>query len=89
MHEGLLDVLIQAGAMVEYPSCGPCIGGSMGVLGPEEICVSSSNRNFVGRMGHPTSKSYLTSPAVVAASAMAGYITIPDKKIGGIIKHEF
>ncbi len=67
--------------VVEYPSCGPCIGGHLGVLGPDEICVSSSNRNFKGRMGDPTSKSYLASPAVVAASALKGYITIPEKDI--------
>ena len=73
--------VIQAGGVVEYPSCGPCIGGQHGVLGPEEICISSSNRNFKGRMGDPTSESYLASPAVVAASALKGYITNPEKDI--------
>lgn len=81
LNEGLIEILIQAGGVVEYPSCGPCIGGHLGVLGPDEICVSSSNRNFKGRMGDPTSKSYLASPAVVAASALKGYITIPEKDI--------
>ncbi len=81
LNEGLIEIFIQAGGVVEYPSCGPCIGGHLGVLGPEEICISSSNRNFMGRMGDPTSKSYLASPAVVAASALKGYITIPVKDI--------
>jgi homoaconitate hydratase family protein len=81
LNEGLIEIFIKAGGVVEYPSCGPCIGGHLGVLGPEEICVSSSNRNFKGRMGDPTSKSYLASPAVVAASALKGYITIPEKDI--------
>ena len=81
LREGLIEVFVRAGGVVEYPSCGPCIGGHMGVLGPNEICVSTSNRNFKGRMGHPDSQSYLASPAVVAASALRGYITIPDTKI--------
>ncbi|MHA1647709.1 MAG: 3-isopropylmalate dehydratase large subunit [Promethearchaeota archaeon] len=81
LDEGLIEIFIKAGGVVEYPSCGPCIGGHLGVLGPEEVCVSSSNRNFKGRMGDPTSKSYLASPAVVAASALKGYITIPEKDI--------
>ena len=81
LDEGLIEIFIKAGGVVEYPSCGPCIGGHLGVLGPEEVCVSSSNRNFKGRMGDPTSKSYLASPAVVAASALKGYITIPEKNI--------
>ena len=81
LHEGLIEIFIKAGGVVEYPSCGPCIGGHMGVLGPGEICVSTSNRNFKGRMGDPTSQSYLASPAVVAASALKGYITIPEKRI--------
>ena len=81
LHEGLIEIFIQAGCVVEFPSCGPCIGGHLGVLGPEEVCVSSSNRNFKGRMGDPTSKSYLASPAVVATSALKGYITIPEKDI--------
>jgi homoaconitate hydratase family protein len=81
MEEGLLKIFIEAGGVVEYPSCGPCIGGHLGVLGPDEICVSSSNRNFRGRMGDPSSQSYLTSSAVVAASAIEGKITIPKSPI--------
>jgi 3-isopropylmalate/(R)-2-methylmalate dehydratase large subunit len=81
MKEGLLEILINAGAMVEYPTCGPCIGAQMGILGPNEVGISSSNRNFPGRMGHGSAKVYLSSPAVVAASAIAGYITIPEQSI--------
>lgn len=77
MNEGLFDIFLSAGAVIEYPSCGPCIGGHLGVLGPNEVCVSSSNRNFKGRMGHPTSQTYLASPASVTASAIKGYLTSP------------
>lgn len=77
MREGLLDIFVEAGAIVCAPSCGPCLGMSQGVLGPEEVCVSSTNRNFVGRMGHRSSKVYLASPATVAASAIAGRIIDP------------
>ncbi|MCF2139895.1 MAG: 3-isopropylmalate dehydratase large subunit [Candidatus Lokiarchaeota archaeon] len=80
MHEGLLEIFVQAGAMVEYPTCGPCIGGHMGVLGPDEICISSSNRNFKGRMGDPSSQTYLASSATVAASAITGHITSPPQE---------
>jgi homoaconitate hydratase family protein len=81
LHEGLIEIFIHAGGVVEYPSCGPCIGGHLGVLGPNEVCISSSNRNFKGRMGDPTSQSYLASPAVVAASAIKGHITLPEEPI--------
>jgi homoaconitate hydratase family protein len=81
LREGLIEIFVSAGGVVEYPSCGPCIGGHMGVLGPNEVCVSSSNRNFRGRMGDPSSKTYLASPAVVAASAINGVISIPSKGI--------
>ncbi len=77
LKEGLIEIFIRAGAVVGHPTCGPCIGGSMGVLGPDDICVSTSNRNFKGRMGHPASQSYLASPFVVAASALAGKISMP------------
>jgi len=79
MEEGLLRIFIEAGAIVSTPTCGPCLGGYMGVLGEGERCVSTTNRNFVGRMGHPKSEVYLASPAVAAASALTGKITNPDE----------
>ncbi len=78
MKEGLLEIFINAGAIVSTPTCGPCLGGHMGILAEHERCISTSNRNFVGRMGHPSSEIYLASPAVTAASAIAGYITTPE-----------
>jgi len=77
LKEGLIEIFINSGAVVGHSTCGPCIGGHLGVLGPEEICISSSNRNFVGRMGSPTSQVYLASPATVIASALKGEITDP------------
>jgi 3-isopropylmalate/(R)-2-methylmalate dehydratase large subunit len=76
--EGLIEVFLEAGAAVSTPGCGPCIGGHMGVLGKGEVGLFTSNRNFVGRCGDPTSKVYLSGPAVAAASAIAGYIVHPD-----------
>jgi len=81
LQEGLLEIFIKAGGVVEHPTCGPCIGGHLGVLGPNEVCVSTTNRNFRGRMGDPSSQTYLTSPAVAAASAVKGIITIPEHPI--------
>lgn len=78
MEEGLLRTFIEAGAIVSTPTCGPCLGGYMGVLAEGERCVSTTNRNFVGRMGHPKSEVYLASPAVAAASAIAGKIISPE-----------
>ena len=78
MEEGLLKIFIEAGAVVSTPTCGPCLGGYMGVLAEGERCVSTTNRNFVGRMGHPKSEVYLTGPAAAAASAVAGCICAPD-----------
>lgn len=78
MEEGLLKIFIEAGAVVSTPTCGPCLGGYMGILAEKERCVSTTNRNFVGRMGHVTSEIYLASPAVAAASAVLGYIGGPD-----------
>ncbi len=75
---GYIDTFIDAGCVVSTPTCGPCLGGYMGILAEEERCVATTNRNFVGRMGHPTSEVYLASPAVAAASAVTGYITNPE-----------
>lgn len=77
MHDGLFDIFINAGAIVSTPTCGPCLGGHMGVLAQGEKAVSTTNRNFVGRMGHIDSEIYLASPAVAAASAVKGYIADP------------
>ena len=79
MEEGLLKTFIEAGAVVSTPTCGPCLGGYMGILAEGERCVSTTNRNFVGRMGHITSEIYLASPAVAAASAIAGQISSPEE----------
>lgn len=79
MHEGLFDIFVNAGAVVSTPTCGPCLGGHMGILAAGEKAVSTTNRNFVGRMGHVDSEVYLASPAVAAASAITGYITDPSK----------
>ena len=77
MEEGLLKTFIEAGAIVSTPTCGPCLGGYMGILAEGERCVSTTNRNFVGRMGHVSSEIYLASPAVAAASAVTGVICEP------------
>ena len=77
MEEGLLKIFIEAGAVVSTPTCGPCLGGYMGILAAGERCVSTTNRNFVGRMGHVESEIYLASPAVAAASAVTGKISCP------------
>lgn len=77
MEEGLLKIFIEAGAVVSTPTCGPCLGGYMGILAAGERCVSTTNRNFVGRMGHVDSEVYLASPAVAAASAITGQISSP------------
>ena len=73
MEEGLLKTFMEAGAVVSTPTCGPCLGGYMGILAAGERCVSTTNRNFVGRMGHVESEVYLASPAVAAASALTGH----------------
>ena len=79
MREGLLEVFIEAGCAVSTPTCGPCLGGHMGILAPYERAVATTNRNFVGRMGDPTSEVYLASPAVAAASAILGRIASADE----------
>jgi 3-isopropylmalate/(R)-2-methylmalate dehydratase large subunit len=78
VKEGLYAVFRKAGAYISGPTCGACLGGYMGVLANEEVCVSTTNRNFIGRMGHKGSKVYLANPAVVAASAVTGKITDPN-----------
>jgi 3-isopropylmalate/(R)-2-methylmalate dehydratase large subunit len=76
--EGLMDIFIDANCAVSAPTCGPCLGGHMGVLAKGERAIATTNRNFVGRMGHPESEVYLSSPAVAAASAVLGHIGIPS-----------
>lgn len=78
LEEGLIKDFIEAGAIVSTPTCGPCLGGYMGILAAGERCISTTNRNFVGRMGHVDSEVYLASPAVAAASAIKGYICTPE-----------
>jgi 3-isopropylmalate/(R)-2-methylmalate dehydratase large subunit len=79
LREGLLEVFAEAGAAISTPTCGACFGGHMGILGAGEVCLSTSNRNFVGRMGHPTARAYLANPAVAAASAVLGRIAAPEE----------
>jgi 3-isopropylmalate/(R)-2-methylmalate dehydratase large subunit len=79
LHEGLVEIFMDAGAIVTNSTCGACVGGHLGVLGAGEVCISSTNRNFRGRMGHKDSSIYLASPATVAASALEGAITDPRK----------
>ena len=78
MHEGLFDIFLDAGCVISTPTCGPCLGGYMGILAAGEKAISTTNRNFVGRMGHVESEVYLASPHVAAASAVTGYITDPN-----------
>jgi len=82
IKEGLIDIFIEAKAAVSTPTCGPCLGGHMGILAKGERAVATTNRNFVGRMGHPESEVYLSNPAVAAASAIAGKIVSPDQVRG-------
>ena len=79
MEQGLLKIFIESGAVVSTPTCGPCLGGYMGILAKGERAIATTNRNFVGRMGHPESEVYLASPAVAAASAITGKITSPEE----------
>ena len=79
MHEGLFDIFVDAGAVVSTPTCGPCLGGHMGILAKGERAIATTNRNFVGRMGHPESEVYLSGPAIAAASAITGKISGPEE----------
>ena len=78
MEEGLMDVFLDANCAVSTPTCGPCLGGYMGILAAGERAIATTNRNFVGRMGDPTSEVYLSSPAIAAASAVLGHIGLPE-----------
>ncbi len=79
MKAGFLEIFVDAGCVVSTPTCGPCLGGYMGILAEGERCVATTNRNFVGRMGHPKSEVYLASPQVAAASAIAGRLSAPEE----------
>jgi 3-isopropylmalate/(R)-2-methylmalate dehydratase large subunit len=83
VKEGLAETFVQAGAVLSTPTCGPCLGGYMGVLAAGERCISTTNRNFVGRMGHVNSEVYLSNPAVAAASAVLGRIAGPEEVLNG------
>ena len=78
IEEGLMDIFLDANCAVSTPTCGPCLGGYMGILAAGECAIATTNRNFVGRMGDPTSEVYLSSPAVAAASAVLGHIGLPE-----------
>ena len=82
LREGLMEIFVEAGAAVSTPTCGPCLGGHMGILAEGERAVATTNRNFTGRMGHVESEVYLASPAVAAASALTGELTHPDEVVG-------
>jgi len=82
IREGIVDIIIEAGGVFSTPTCGPCLGGYMGILAKGEKALATTNRNFVGRMGHPESEIYLSNPAVAAASAIKGRITAPEEIIG-------
>jgi 3-isopropylmalate/(R)-2-methylmalate dehydratase large subunit len=79
LNEGLIEIFIRAGAAVSTPTCGPCLGGHMGILADGERAISTTNRNFVGRMGSTKSEVYRSNPAVAAASAVVGHIVGPEE----------
>jgi len=78
LKERLIEIFVDSGAVVSPPTCGPCLGGHMGVLAEGERALATTNRNFIGRMGHPQSEVYLSNPAIAAASAIAGKIAGPE-----------
>jgi 3-isopropylmalate/(R)-2-methylmalate dehydratase large subunit len=84
LKEGLIEVFTEAGCQVSAATCGPCLGGHYGVLAEGERCVSTSNRNFPGRMGHPKAEAFLVNPALAAAAAVAGRIVHPEEVIGKV-----
>ena len=88
LREGLFEIFAEAGCVISTATCGACLGGHMGVLGKQEVCISSTNRNFVGRMGHPEALVYLGSPATVAASAIAGHIVDPREFLERPLRRE-
>lgn len=79
MQEGLIDIFMEAGGVVSTPTCGPCLGGYMGILAKGERALATTNRNFIGRMGHPESEVYLCNPVIAAASAITGRISAPEE----------
>jgi len=79
IKEGLIDIFVESGCVISPPTCGPCLGGHMGVLGKGEVAIATTNRNFIGRMGHPESFVYLSNPEVAMASAIKGRISHPDE----------
>ena len=81
LKEGLMEIFVKSGGVVSTPTCGPCLGGHMGILAEGEACLATTNRNFKGRMGHKESSVYLSNPAVAAASAITGFITHPDEVV--------
>ena len=78
LDEGLIKIFVESGALVSAPCCGPCLGGHTGIIGPDEVSLSTSNRNFKGRQGSPDGKVFLSSAAVAAASAIEGKIVAPE-----------
>ena len=82
IKEGLTEIFVESGGAVSTPTCGPCLGGHMGVLADGERAVATTNRNFVGRMGHTGGEVYLASPYVAAASAVAGHVATPEEVVG-------
>ena len=79
VNEGLAKIFVESGGVFSTPTCGPCLGGHMGILAEGEVAIATTNRNFVGRMGHPDSGVYLSNPAVAAATAVTGHIAHPEE----------